>query len=456
MTDKLDVADASEGYSISPKGNIALTAKTYLNIITCKDPYSTGSSRNTYNTFSTRMLMGKNSKEASPSGTIAGLVLHDTNQNASVYILIKKILDAKGNVAYKLDARDANNQSLLAANSIDKDITYIINNESKNYPIKSPFEEYGKYINIKFVKGSGGTNGFEIYINKTNVKIQTLLNLTLDTSGKFGVFVNGLTGTASRTIEFEEIYATQTAIHTPDAYYHYQLPWFAEKIASNKKIFEISYIVQPRPVIIGVNYYDIKDAQSPSMDAFPLKLKYDWYYVVDGDTPSADQKIKRPFIKVNENALSYSPIYHSGFRSRFAIVNASPSQVWIRKKPDSINTIDVDFSVITNTLIQLGPDVTIEKIFDEANINESVNISSNWVQDKATAQAILKNVYRALDGFTRDTTVSIYGNPLYEIGDIVRVNYGLKNITNQKYFVQGVQQSFDTGLTTILTLNQIG
>lgn len=456
MIEKLDVTDATAGYNISDKGNIAITSNSSRTKITCKDPYSTNSSRNTYNTFSTKILLGKNSVETYPSGTIAGLVLHDTNQTASVYILIKKILDVKGNIAYKLDARDSNNASLLTASSIDKDITSIINDEAKKYPAKSPFEEYGKYINLKFVKGSAGTNAFEVYINKTNIKIQTLTNLNLDTSGKFGVFVNGLVGTPAKTVEFAEIYATQTAIHNADIYYHYQLPWFAEKIASNKKIFEINYMAQSRPTIIGINYYDIKNAQSPSMDAFPLKLKYDWYYVVDGNTPSVNEKIQRPSIKVDENSLSYSPIYHSGFRSRFVIVNCSPSQVWIRKKPDSINTIDVDFSLITNTLITLGPDVTVEKVFDEANINETVDISSNWVQDRSTALAILKNVYRALDGFTRDTSVSIYGNPLYEIGDIVKVNYGLKNISNQKYFVQGVQQTFDTGLTTILTLNQIG
>lgn len=456
MTDKLDMTAAQE-YNVSAKGNILLYSINNRSVVTCKDPYSTGSSRNTYNTFSTKILLGKNSGETYPTPSAMGLILHDTNQAQSVLVYISKNLDAKGNNKYQLYAVGANDATpLLAPSSWGKDITSIINNEAKKYPAKSPFEEYGQYVNLKFVKGSAGTNSFEIYINKTNVKIQTMPDLTLDTSGKFGVFFYCVDSGKSGSCEFREIYATQTAIHNPDVYYHYQLPWFAEKIASNKKIFEINYMVQPRPVIVGINYYDIKDAQGPSMDAYPLKLKYDWYYVVDGDTPSADEKIKRPYIRVDENALSYSPIYHSGFRSRFAIVNCSPSQVWIRKKPDSINTIDIDFSLITNTLITLGPDVTIEKVFDEANINESVDITSNWVQDKATAQAILKNVYRALDGFTRDTSVSIYGNPLYEIGDIVKVNYDLKNITNQKYFVQGIQQTFDTGLTTVLTLNQIG
>jgi len=104
----------------------------------------------------------------------------------------------------------------------------------------------------------------------------------------------------------------------------------------------------------------------------------------------------------------------------------------------------------------LGNDVVIEKVFDPANITETVDITSSWVQDKDTAVALLRSVYRALDGFTRDTTISVYGNPLFEIGDIVVVNYGLKNIVGQKYFVQGIQQTFDSGLTTVLTLNEIG
>ena len=170
----------------------------------------------------------------------------------------------------------------------------------------------------------------------------------------------------------------------------------------------------------------------------------------------ANKNIGLPSIPVDKNSLTYSPIYHSGFRSRFAIINNSPCQIWLKKSPDSVNKINVDFSLITDSLITLGDDVVMEKVFDIENINETVDITTSWVQDENTASAILRSIYRALDGFTRDTTISIYGNPLYEIGDIVVINYGLKNIVNQKYFVQGITQNFDTGLTTTLVLNQIG
>jgi hypothetical protein len=436
-------------------GDIMLTSNSgEISKLVCLDPYTV----NDYNTFSTKILMGVNSATAYPTGTKAGLVLNDVNQNPSLYVAITQQKDSKGKDQYLLTVNKPNGSSMIAGTNKYVDITYIVNAQADLYPLGSPFADYGKYLNLKFVKGSAGTNKFEVFINRTRATLVTISDALPDTSGPAGLFVSG----HASSVMFSEIYSTQTAINDPNIFYHYQFTWFAEKIASNKKIFEISYIVQASPVIIGINYYDIKDAQAPSLDAYPLKIQYDWYYITDPTAPTPSITAKNtttpnlPYISVDQYALNYSPIYHSGFRSKFAIVNCSPSQVWIKKSADSINKINVDFSLITDTLITLGPDTTISKVFDEANINETVDITSSWVQDKNTATSILRTIYRALDGFSRDTTISIYGNPLYEIGDIVKINYGLKNIVGQKYFVQGIEQTFDTGLTTILTLNQIG
>ena len=454
---KFDTTNAASKVSIINK-TIGLTAgANSISSITCLDSYSTGGSTNTYNTFSARILAGGNSGTKYADGTRYGLILHNSSQTPSVYVSITE-KTVSGVKKYLLDINSGSytGPSLLTAGTNPKDITSIINKDASTYPTNSPFEDYGKYINLKFVKGSGGTNSFEIYINKTNVNLSTQKSLTLDTSGKFGVFTVGGTS-ATSTVQFSEVYATQTALLDAKILYHHQLPWFIEKIASNKKIFEISYIVQSAPVIIGINYYDVQDIYSPSIDAYPLRIGYDWYYYLNGNAPdTTSNKISLPYIPVNEDSLSYSPVYHSGFRSRFAIINCSPSQVWIRKSPDSVNKINVDFSILTKSLITLGPDIVKEKIFDISNINETVDITSSWVQDGETADNILRTIYRGLDGFSRDTQISVYGNPLYEIGDIVVINYGLKGIVNQKYFVQGITQTFDTGLTTLLTLNEIG
>lgn len=490
---RFDVSSASYTPTISTNENILLSAdSSFLSKITTLDPYSTNGSVNTYNTFSTKILMKTRAADNSwvsmryPDSSY-GLVLHNASQTTSVFVVINQ-QTLNGETRYYLDVKDTYliGQTLLLntnTNGLGLDITDIIEKEATDYPPFSPLETLGQYINLKFVKGSGAGNAFEVYINRKKILLNTKSGINLDTSGKFGIFSSASSSSSSpvASIEFSEVYATQSALLSADYFYHYQLPWFAEKLSSNKKIFEISYMVQSKPSIVGINYYDIKDSQAPSLDAYPLKLSYDWYYYLDGAAPStipvnspaaklatngkvknikvstlANPNVDLPSIPVDKNSLTYSPIYHSGFRSRFAIINNSPCQIWLKKSSDSVNKIDVDFSLITHSLITLGDDVVMEKVFDIANINETVDITTSWVQDENTASAILRSIYRALDGFTRDTTISVYGNPLYEIGDIVVINYGLKNIVNQKYFVQGITQNFDTGLTTTLVLNQIG
>jgi hypothetical protein len=466
-------------------GNIVLSGSSSgISSITALDPYSTNGSLNNYNTFSAKILMGPNSSSNYPDGTSAGVILHNSSQSPSVYVFVTKST-ISGTTKYILNATSSsfNGSSLISTGSID--ITKIVNGQANSYKPGSPFEDYGKYINLKFVKTNNSSNAFELFVNKTHIPIKTTSTSAPDTSGKFGIFSTNSSAGLS-PVQFAELYATQTALTNPGDLHHYDLPWFAEKLASNKKIFEISYMVQSTPSIVGINYYDIRDTNAPSLDAYPLKLSYNWYYYTDGSAPkvipvnssvakkvtnataagtlsgttvstsSSQTTIPLPFVPVNEDSLTYSPIYHSGFKSRFAIINSSPGQVWIKKSPDPVNKINVDFSLITRSLVTLGNDVIISKVFDEANSNETVDITTSWVQDENTATAILRSIYRALDGFTRDTTISIYGNPLYEIGDIVILNYGLKNIVNQKYFVQGITQNFDTGLTTTLVLNQIG
>ena len=458
--------------------SIKLSANSNSAVIIAKDTYTP----NTYKTFSTKIGMGlhmstpqnsnaidlsltefktmlKSGSLIPPSinssivaGTRAGIALHNSSGVPTVYASLQK--NKNGGVDLYVTSGSPTGTSLLSTSSISVD--KILIEDAINYSPSSPFSTYAKFVNLKFVKTPNSTSGnaFEIFINKTRVGLKTLSSTAPDTSGKYGLFVQS--DTAS-TIEFSEIYATQSAINTPDYFYHYQLPWFAEKLASNKKIFEISYMAQARPEIVGISYYDVKNSFA-SFDAYPVKSAYDWYYYPFASLQGKPDGSKMTMSKmvVNSNSLSYSPIYHSGWRSRFAVVNNSPSQVWLKKtQDDGINKIQIEFNLVSQSVLTTGNEVTIEKIFDETGAADSVDITSNWIQDRKTAQSILRVIYRALDGFSRDTNVSVFGNPLFEIGDVVKVNYDLKNIKNQIYFVQGVEQSFQGGLSTVLVLNQI-
>lgn len=82
-----------------------------------------------------------------------------------------------------------------------------------------------------------------------------------------------------------------------------------------------------------------------------------------------------------------------------------------------------------------------------------VEYESNWIQNEAEAE-------RFADWLTThwtraDTTLEmeVFGNPLIELGDVVHVNY---EHIDDDFYVVGVNNSFDAGLTTNLTLRRVG
>jgi len=444
---------------------------------------------NPYYTFSTKMSIGANSGAPFQVGMGGGIVFGLGNN--PVYVEIRQEAGTGGSyvgstfvpdTAYHLYVYQGdtptNSTTLLGTTAnplVYVPINQTILDESSIYPKGSPFEDFGKRVNLKFVKLKNPsswidlTTGktvqgpyFEIYINNKKINLATK-PVNLDTSGQYGIFTqttNAQAGT-SGSIGFTEIYATQTPLDDAKTHYHWQLNSFANTLASKSKIFEVNYMLQVRPEVIGISFYDVQYQTAPAINAYSVPSPYDWFYFTEDPTSPVDATTghHKGYIlnsmSVREDALTYSNIYNSGFRGRFAIINGSPSMIWLKKTPDSKNPVDVTYLVNTNDLVSLSSEISIEKVFDPANISESIEINSNWVQSKSAALGILKNIFRAVDGFSRDTQISIYGNPLFEVGDVVQVNYSLKNISNKKYFVQGVEQIYSTGLETVLTLNEL-
>ena len=444
----------------------------------------TSTSSHPYNTFSTKMHIGPDSTYPMNVGMGGGIVFGLDNN--PVYVEIRKVVGKGSSTSGKKTTptyqyqlwvyQGSPSNSLLEKNGTTVPyigISQTLLDDSESYPQNSPFAEFGRMVHLKFVKiqnplyytnlDTGKTvknPSFEIHLNKKRLAISTK-DINLDTSGGYGIFTHTTNQQVDTTgsIVFSELYATQSQLDHPSLWYHWQLPSFANTLAGGHKVFEINYMMQTRPQVFGINYYDIQYQLAPALNAYAVPSPYDWYYYSKNPsyTPGSttQSQLLLQSVKVTTDSLSYSNIYNSGFRGRFAIVNGSPSAIWIKKSPDGKNPVDVSFLVNTNDLVTLSSEVAVEKVFDPANISESIEIRSNWVQSKSAALGILKNIFRAVDGFSRDTTVSIYGNPLFEIGDVVKVNYSLKNISNQTYFVQGIQQTFDQGLKTVLILNQI-
>jgi hypothetical protein len=81
-----------------------------------------------------------------------------------------------------------------------------------------------------------------------------------------------------------------------------------------------------------------------------------------------------------------------------------------------------------------------------------VEYDSNWIQNETEANNFAD--WLTTHWSTSDSKVEaeVFGNPLIELGDVVSLTY--KNMTNVKFYVIGVANTYDNGLTTNLTLRR--
>ena len=414
-----------------------------------------------YNTFSTKMAIGYRSENAFFDKMQGGLIL-DADAGY-VYVWVEgvgtesseKEIEWKGKKIKQNGIKPSQyllNVEVPSVGSVLKskvDITGLLKDYLVDYPGNDPYEEYSRLINLKLVILESGK--FEVYINKDKIGISIKDDFVITGITDFGVSAYA-NGPATGGIDFTEIYATKMRLDSKDIFYHFETKPFLNAIASNHKFFDVNYILQVVPRVVGLKVYDAQYQLAPSLSAYPFKAEYTW---LNWSYDSKGKAVSR-FTDVHQNYLAYSDVQHTGFRGRVAVINSTNQGVWLSITASANNTAENKFAIKTHDLIALGEEVTISKVFDESNLSESIEISSNWVQSRSAAIGILNHIFKTVDGFSRDTRVSIYGNPLFEIGDVVKVSYSLKNIKDQIYFVQGIQQTFSTGIQTVLTLNQIG
>ncbi|QZE11637.1 minor tail protein [Streptomyces phage Karp] len=85
-----------------------------------------------------------------------------------------------------------------------------------------------------------------------------------------------------------------------------------------------------------------------------------------------------------------------------------------------------------------------------------IEFSSPWIQSEAAAKALGDWIVDNWSEPCDEIQLEVFGNPLIQIGDVVAVNYPPKNMAaaTHKYFVISVDQAWDNGLTTNLSLRR--
>lgn len=122
-----------------------------------------------------------------------------------------------------------------------------------------------------------------------------------------------------------------------------------------------------------------------------------------------------------------------------------------------IGTIDQKLFVYGRPVIQKDAKEIIRR--DEWAIRRRGEIEteyqSKWVQNSATAEALADWLTTHWTRSDSVVTAEVFGNPLFELGDVVSIDYQDMDPSTHKFYVTGINTSFDAGITTELTLRRV-
>ena len=253
---------------------------------------------------------------------------------------------------------------------------------------------------------------------------------------------------------FRELYATSKPLRERSVSYFFQDREFLNGLIQGQNLFAqyYHYIFQANPDVKGINVYDVQYTTPGATVADINPVFYTWFYF-PGTNPTDQQYYQQQI--VDEYALSYSTAINTGFRGKFAIANNSNHMVYLQHSSDTLNSFTTAVNLWTHEVIAPSDAQILEKVLDPANMSEVVQVDSAWIQSREAANRLASVVAFGNDGFSRDTAVQIFGNPLIQVGDIVDLTYTLAGINHQKYLVHEVSHVFKNGLKTTLTLNQL-
>jgi hypothetical protein len=309
-------------------------------------------------------------------------------------------------------------------------------------------------LNNSLLDTTGKTFGYFASASPTNIEYTTM---AYNGSQLEPTVINQTNYPATSTEavgNLREIYACEKPLKERSVNYWFQDREFLNGMIQNQNLFSLykSYMMQTNPEVRGINIYDVQYTTPAAVSVDVLPISYLWYYFPG--TQPVDQQFYQKQL-VDEYSLSYSTPINTGFRAKLAVANNSSHMVYINHQADQVNQFTVTLNLWTHDIIAPSDPEIIEKVIDPSNPIEVVQVDSQWIQSKQVAYRLLDLIEKGADGFSKDTTVQIFGNPLIQVGDIITLTYSLAGLKQQKYLVHSVSQIFNQGLKTSLVLNQL-
>lgn len=210
-----------------------------------------------------------------------------------------------------------------------------------------------------------------------------------------------------------------------------------KKVKRNYKYTYTNFMDEFGPYVHEVREFDVKFDPAPVKSA-NLYFSNDWQVVC--------------------------PVFRSDSHGAyFILANASRTNAVVQGDDDA--TFAIAGQSVPQQLIVFGRNLVVAEdeqveVRNEAQIRARgeiiAEIDSDWIQSEGAAQSIADWIAAHWAGGSDQLELTVFGNPLFEIGDLVGIEFAQKNMTTvtHQYFITGVQTEFDAGITTSLTLQR--
>lgn len=347
----------------------------------------------------------------------------------------------------------------------------IVNNKKayiiKDIPVSSVFDSESHRLSVYFT-------GNDMVIAIDNKRIQLLeYKKTQPFYNKkktsFGAYLQAKDNQAVK-MHINELYADTVMpdstgskpsvdIYPIENRYYFSSSKFLDNIVRGMSQVKKFYLFQSFPQAYGFKLYDVKHALSPIRPhtAQIIPVRYGSQAV-----PSKTNEKGAILGPIHSDDLSYSSLHSTPFRSRFAVVNNTNELVVLSSGKD--NATHEPLQILANYQL-LSEERIIERVVDP-NYALTIDLSTSWISSKAEAETISKLLAKSTNTFYTDINVSIFGNPLIQVGDIAQITYGLKRVgydpANPSFsntlncIVTSVTQGFNGSLSdTQLTLKPL-
>lgn len=205
------------------------------------------------------------------------------------------------------------------------------------------------------------------------------------------------------------------------------------------------------------------------------KERYRWNQYFFDEFGPIIHEVREFNVTFDPNPVKHSRLYMSNdwdaicteynsspFGARFVLTNVARNNAVVNGEDNltfgGTRAVPQILTVIGRVLVIEEAETVVVK--DEQSIKErgavEAELDSQWIQSKTMANDIANWMKSHWSQGLDSLNVTIFGNPLIEIGDIVSIDYSERHLSadTHKYFVVGASTTFSQGIETELTLHR--